>query len=333
MKHYNIPIFVAHMGCPHDCVFCSQRTITGTSDEMTAQKAESIIDQYFQEICPEGYVEIAFFGGSFTGIDPMLRQSLLETAKKYIDKGFAHGIRLSTRPDYIDDEILYELKSFGVTAIELGVQSMDDDVLIRSGRGHDSLCVEKAVSCIRKYDFELGLQMMTGLPGDTFEKSVYTAKKIASLMPDTVRVYPTLVIRHTALERMMDNGDYKPWSVDETTELLAEIKEIFDSAGIRIIRMGLQNTDEISMGASVVGGPFHEAIGELAQSKVFLKKLCTLAEKCPSGSLDILCNNRDVSKIIGHKRANAQEINLRYKKTLKLYPDGDMPEGELRLLR
>ena len=333
MKHYNIPVFVSHMGCPHDCVFCSQRTITGISEEMTPQKAKEIIDRYFEDIHPEGYVEIAFFGGSFTGIDSELRRSLLKVAKEYIDKGLAHGIRLSTRPDYIDDEVLKELESFGVTAIELGVQSLDDEVLKKSGRGHDSLCVEKAVSCIRKYDFELGLQMMTGLPGDTFEKSVFTAKKISSLMPDTVRVYPTLVIRSTALERMMCRGEYKPWTVAETVDLLAEIKEIFDSAGIRIIRMGLQNTDEITPGASVVGGPFHEAIGELAQSRVFLKKLCLLAEQCPDQCLNIGCNSREVSKIVGHKRANAQEIELRYKKRLKLWPDSNISAGELRLLR
>ena len=333
MKHYNIPVFVPHMGCPHDCVFCSQRTITGTADAMTPQKARNIIDDYLSQIKPSGYIEIAFFGGSFTGIDKQLRLSLLSVGKEYIDKGLVHGIRLSTRPDYISDEILKELESFGVTAIELGVQSMDDDVLRKSGRGHDSACVESAVKLIRKYPFRLGLQMMTGLPGDTFEKSVATAQTIAKLNPDMVRIYPTLVIHSTVLYDMMNSGEYTPWSVDETVELLVRIKEIFDCAKIKIIRMGLQTTEEINPGASVAGGPFHEAIGELVVSRKFLKQLMDFAASVSGDCLQIACNEKDVSAIVGHKRCNAKQIYKKYKKKLKLCPDKDIQRGELRLLR
>ncbi len=333
MKHYNIPVFVPHLGCPHDCVFCSQKSITGTDGSITEEKTREIIDDYIKNINPKGYTEIAFFGGSFTGIDHSLRHALLKTAKEYIDKGVADGIRLSTRPDYIDSEILDELKEFGVTAIELGVQSLDDEVLRASGRGHDRDCVIKSAELIKKYGFELGLQMMTGLPCDTPQKSVDTAKAIASLKPDTVRVYPTLVIRSTALHKMMSDGDYIPWELDTTIDVLADVRQIFDNAGIRIIRMGLQTTDEICPGAAVVGGPFHEAIGELAQNRVFLRKLVDVVEGINDETVCISCNKSDVSKIIGHKRCNAEEIYKKYKKKLKLYPEDNIPEGELRLLR
>ena len=333
MKHYNIPVFVPHMGCPHDCVFCSQKTITGTQDIMTPAKAKEIIDNFLEEIKPRGYVEIAFFGGSFTGIPRDERIAFLEVASEYIKKGLVSGIRLSTRPDYITDEILAELKSYGVTAIELGVQSMDSEVLSLSGRGHDSECVKKAVDLIRKYPFELGLQMMTGLPGDTYEKSLQTANEFVKLKPDTVRIYPTLVIKGTYLEKMYQSGTYVPMTVESAAELLGDLKEIFDSSGIRIIRMGLQTTDEISRDGEVVAGPFHEAIGELAKSSVFLKKLYKLLEGFKEPVAVIGCNSGEVSQVIGHKRCNADAIYNKYKIKLVAIPDNMIDKGKLKILR
>ena len=333
MKHYNIPVFVPHLGCPHDCVFCSQKKITGVADGMTPGKAKAVIEEYLNDVKPVGYTEIAFFGGSFTAIEDSERRALLEVANEYIKKGAVDGIRLSTRPDCISREILDELLRYGVTAIELGVQSMDDEVLIRSGRGHLSEHVREAVSLIRQYPFELGLQMMTGLPGDTFETSVRTAQQIAELKPDTVRVYPTLVIRDTVLCTMLERGDYTPFTLEQTVELLAEIKEIFDISGVRIIRMGLQTTDEITPGAAVVGGPYHAAIGELAENRIFYKKLLRLLDGCSSGEVKVLCNPSEVSKIIGHKRCNSQKIYNEYKIKIKLCPNGSIDKGELGLLR
>lgn len=333
MKHYNIPVFVPHLGCPHDCVFCSQKKITGVTDGMTPEKAKVAIESYLNDVNPKGYTEIAFFGGSFTAIEDSERRALLEVAKEYIKSGTVQGIRLSTRPDCISREILDELLSCGVTAIELGVQSMDDCVLTKSGRGHLSCHVRDAVALIREYPVELGLQMMTGLPGDTFEKSLKTAREIAKLKPDTVRVYPTLVIRGTALCTMLENGTYTPFTLDETVELLAQIKEIFESSGVRIIRMGLQTTDEITPGAAVVGGPYHAAIGELAENRLYYKKLVELLSGFKGDKAVILCNPSEVSKIIGHKRGNAQKIYEEYKIKIKLCPDENLPPGELGLLR
>ena len=333
MKHYNIPVFVAHMGCPHDCVFCSQKTITGTQDIMTPYKAKKIIDKFLKEINPQGYVEIAFFGGSFTGIPKEERTAFLEVASKYVRKGTVSGIRLSTRPDYITEEILTELKNHGVTAIELGVQSLDSEVLMLSGRGHDAECVKTAVELIRKFPFELGLQMMTGLPGDSFEKSLQTAHEFVKLKPDTVRIYPTLVIKGTALEKLYQSGKYTPMSVEDAAELLGELKEIFDSAGIKIIRMGLQTTEEISRDGEVVAGPFHEAIGELAKSNIFLKKLYKLLENYNGSEAVVGCNKGEVSQVIGHKRCNAQAIYNKYKIKLVVIPDSETDKGKLKILR
>ncbi len=333
MKHYNIPVFVPHMGCPHDCVFCSQKTITGTQDIMTPGRAREVIDKFLNEIKPKGYVEIAFFGGSFTGIPKAERIGFLEVASEYVKKGVVSGIRLSTRPDYITDEILAELKSYGVTAIELGVQSMDSDVLKLSGRGHDAQCVEKAVELIRRYPFELGLQMMTGLPGDTFEKSIQTAREFVKLKPDTVRIYPTLVIKGTMLEKMYLSGKYTPMTVEAAAELLGELKEIFDSSGIRIIRMGLQTTDEISRDGQVIAGPFHEAIGELAKSNIFLKKLYKLLENHKESEAFVGCNKGEMSQVIGHKRCNAEAIYNKYKIKLVVVPDSETYKGNLKILR
>ena len=313
------------MGCPHDCVFCNQKRITGNDKPVDARK---IIEDYLAYGKPSGYVEAAFFGGSFTGIDFDEQCRLLAVAKEYLDSGLIDGIRLSTRPDYIDREILDNLRKYGVTTIELGVQSLDEDVLKKSARGHGENAVYDAVNLIKEYNFKLGLQMMTGLPGDTYEKSISTAKKIAALHPDFVRIYPTLVIRDTYLEKMYLSGEYKPFSVEETVLLLAGIKEIFDKNGINIIRMGLQTTEEISPGASVVAGPFHPAIGELVCGKYYLDKI---TDKCDSGKrYDVYCAPGEISKVIGHKKCNTEALNRR-NIDIKVYTDPDIKPGDLKI--
>ncbi len=327
MRHYNIPVFVPHLGCPHDCVFCNQKRITGNEKPVDAKK---IIDEFLDKAKPSGYVEIAFFGGSFTGIPFEEQCSFLSIAKKYIDSGQVDGIRLSTRPDYIDNKILDNLQEYGVTTIELGVQSLDEEVLKLSARGHTSDAVYNAVNLIRNYNFKLGLQMMTGLPGDTYEKSIETAVRIAKLKPDFVRIYPTLVIRDTYLEKMYNCGEYIPFSLNETVDLLAELKCIFDSSGIDIIRMGLQTTDEISPDASVVAGPFHESVGELVWNKYYLK---IIEDICNDGGIyDVYCAGGHRSKVIGHKKNNVNYLQT--KRNIKISVS-DMPEikpGELKIV-
>lgn len=262
-----IPIFVPHKGCPHQCSFCNQKHITGQLEEMTPQKAKEIIEMYLKTIDTEKFrTEIAFYGGSFTAIDFDYQTQLLEVAFEFVKKGFIKGIRLSTRPDAISVEILENLKRFGVTEIELGVQSMCDDVLAANERGHTAEDVIKAVKLIRNYDFSLGLQQMTGLYFDTHEKDILTATEICKLKPDFVRIYPTLVFNNTELAQYYNDGLYKPQTVEEAVELCAKIKSIYDKNGVKIIRLGLLMSDDEAKN-NYIDGPYHPRFRELVEGK------------------------------------------------------------------
>lgn len=310
MRTYNIPIFVPHRGCPHDCVFCNQKRITGASSGVTAADVKSTIEECLKTIKKtDRYVEVAFFGGSFTGVPIEEQTYLLSAANDYVKKGEIDGIRLSTRPDYITTEILDNLLKYGVTTIELGVQSMDDEVLLKSNRGHTKYDVEKAVELIRRYPFTLGLQMMTGLPGDTAEKSKDTARKIIALKPDIVRIYPTLTIKDTRLEEMLKAGEYTPQSVDEAVELCTRLVTMFEKRNITVIRVGLQSTDEISeCGESVVAGPLHSAFGELVESRIYLDIIMDALEGFKAKRAKVYVNPKEISKATGNKKTNIAKI-------------------------
>ncbi|MDO4618428.1 MAG: radical SAM protein [Clostridia bacterium] len=307
MRYYNIPVFVPHLGCPFDCVFCNQKHITGIKEEQTVQKARETIEEHLKTLPKENRtVEIAFFGGSFTGIETEKQIELLSVANEFLKKGEIDGIRLSTRPDYIDDTIMERLLKYGVTTIELGVQSMDDGVLLKSGRGHTEETVKNAVSVIRKYPVKLGLQMMTGLPGDDIQKSIKTAETIIALKPDMVRIYPTLVIKDTALADMYRSGTYEPQSLENAVELSKELIKMFRTADIDIIRVGLAATDEISPDTSVVAGPYHSAFGELCESAIIYDEIIEMLGTDKEAT--ILVNPKDISKAIGNKKTNLEKF-------------------------
>ena len=258
-----IPVFVPHRGCPHQCSFCNQKHITGHSGDVTPDTAESTIKKYLTTIDSEkNHVEIAFYGGSFTAVEEDLQCGLLAFAKKYKDSGSVHGIRLSTRPDCISEEILDRLLSYGVTDIELGVQSMSDSVLSANRRGHTAADVVSAVSLIRKYPFKLGLQMMVGLISDSKEACIYTAEKIAELKPDFVRIYPTLVFKDTPMADMYLNGEFTPLTVDEAVDICRDLVKIFNKNNIKIIRLGLLVTDDEAKD-SLLAGPYHPSFRNL----------------------------------------------------------------------
>ena len=317
MKFYNIPIFVPHYGCPFDCVFCNQKRITGEGEKPSGERTERIIKAHLETLPKEGrVVEAAFFGGSFTAVETALQEELLKAAYKFLKSGEIDGIRLSTRPDFIDDEVMERLMCYGVTTIELGVQSLDEEVLVKSGRGHSAADVERAVEIIRKYPVKLGLQMMTGLPGDTTEKSLYTAREIVRLNPECVRIYPTLVIKDTELSDMYKRGEYEPQTLDGAVELAAELLEIFKAGGIEVIRVGLAATDEICEGGALVAGPCHSAFGELAEGEIFYNKIKKLVSG-KKGDVTFLVNPADVSKAVGNGRKNIKRfldegINLHF---------------------
>jgi len=305
LKHKNIPIFIPHLGCPNDCVFCNQKHISGTSSFDKSNVDNIIKNALFTIDTALFTTEIAFFGGSFTGIDRDDMIFLLKTAHKYIENGQVTSIRLSTRPDYIDKEILDILKRYGVKNIELGLQSMDDEVLKIAQRGHTAECAIHACKMIKNADFNLIGQMMIGLPGSTLKKELYTASVIADLC-DGARIYPTVVLNQTKLCDMAKNGLYTPLKLEDTVVRTGEVLSLFADAGIPVIRIGLQSGDELYDPDVVYGGDYHPAIGEIAENYVFFKKICGVLEHSPvipkGRNIVIHCPLGAVSKISGQKR-------------------------------
>ena len=306
MARGNISIFIPHIGCPYICSFCDQRAISGSVKAPSPDEAEQIIFSAFEKMTAADRYnsEIAFFGGSFTAIPREYMISLLKRAEKYLTKtrpdGFK-GVRLSTRPDCINDEILSILKEHGVTSIELGAQSMIDRVLELNRRGHTSSDVQSSAALIKSYGFETGLQMMTGLYGSSPEDDLLTMKKIADCSPDTVRIYPTVIMRGTYLSELYEKGDYIPYPFEECVRICAEMTKYFHAHNIKIIRMGLHA--EESLDKNRIGGFWHPAFAELVRSELFRQA----EEKIFSEEKNISAiyvSPADVSCAIGHKRSN-----------------------------
>ena len=315
MKKRIIPIFVPHRGCPHDCIFCNQKKITGVSTEVTAQDARNIIEECLETIDKDTNVEIAFFGGSFTAIEEECQNELLAVAKEYVDKGLVHEIRMSTRPDCISDSILERLKKYDASIIELGVQSMDAKVLIDSVRGHDIESVIKSAKLIKEHDIKLGLQMMVGLPSDAERKCIETARKFIEMKPDCVRIYPTLVVKETGLENLLNERKYSPFTLEESIQIVKKLLALFYVNNINVIRLGLQATDDIQLGKAILDGPYHPAFRELVESEMikdYLKSI-VIENKVKSNIL-VKTNKKNISKIIGNKKSNSNymknELNV-----------------------
>lgn len=301
MSHSNISIFIPHIGCPCRCSFCNQIYITNTSKMPTTVEIDNAVEQALKsKKFDKTNRQLAFFGGSFTAIDKELMIYYLECGYKHIQKGNISSIRISTRPDAIDDDILEILKHYGVKSIELGAQSMCDDVLIANNRGHLSADVYSASEKIKKYGFELGLQMMTGLYRSSFEKDFFTAKEFINIGPDTVRVYPTVVIKNTELEKLYISKEYSPLSVDEASKQGAIILKEFYDNNIKVIRFGLHSIDE----ESFVAGAFHPALSEIAQSYIYRSLIENKINK--SCFYTVFVNSREISKLIGQKKSNIE---------------------------
>ncbi|MCI8647216.1 MAG: radical SAM protein [Firmicutes bacterium] len=275
-KHAIIPIFIPHQGCPNGCVFCNQKTITARKPDIGKDEITTTIETWLSTLVDRPgleTVEIAFFGGSFTGI-PMKQQSAyLEIAKRYKSSGLVQKIHLSTRPDYINREILNNLKAFGVDIIELGVQSFDEEVLTASGRGHDSSCIYTASALIHEYDFELGIQLMLGLPTDSPEKCLYSARETVKIKPSLARLYPTVVIQDTALMELYKKGLYTPLTTEEAVSTAKEMYKILTEAGIQIIRVGLKSSDLIREDGEISGHTFHPAFRQLVEGSIAREKM------------------------------------------------------------
>ena len=307
MKHSNISVFVPHVGCPHKCSFCDQRTISGAQSLPRGRDVREVCEQALREVRSPGTTEIAFFGGSFTAIPRDYMLELLEAAKEYVGEGKFMGIRCSTRPDCISAEVLELLKGFGVTAIELGAQSMKDEVLEANERGHTAQDVVNASRLIREHGFELGLQMMTGLYKSSLEDDMDTARRIADLAPDTVRIYPVAVLRGTRLGQLYLSGEYAPVPFDEMVEVCADIMKLFTDRGIRVIKCGLHASEFVEQ--DMVAGYYHPAFRELCEAAIYRSIILDAIEKeLPDcrGKVTAEVSSRCISKAVGQKRANIE---------------------------
>ncbi len=327
-----IPVFVPHLGCPNDCVFCNQRRISGAQEPAGVETVKNAIES--AAALPRNGVkrQLAFYGGSFTAIPVCQQEALLGAAREYLERGEIDAIRLSTRPDAIDGAVLARLKRYGVETIELGAQSMCEEVLRLSGRGHTAEDVVNASGQIKDAGFSLILQMMTGLPGDSPERTIDTAEKIIALRPDGVRIYPTVIVRDTALYDLWKAGEYREHTVEDAVEYCAAIVPRFNAAGIPIIRLGLNPTDELSGGAAA-GGAYHPALGELVKSRLMLDKMRAALSGVPAGSRVTLGVNKSrVSQAIGQHRGNIAVICAELElKELKIHGI-DMIDDEISIV-
>lgn len=318
MKHINVALFVVHKGCPNMCSFCNQRSISGSQKEIMPEDVHSAAMTAKKSLTQAQAAggEIAFFGGSFTMIERNYMVSLLEAAFEHIADGTFKGIRVSTRPDGITREVCEILKKYGVTAVELGAQSLDDRVLELNDRGHTSADVENACRMLKEYGFETGLQMMTGLYGSTDSDSLETAEKIIALSPDTVRIYPTVVIENTKLHSLMLEGKFKPQGVDGAVEICSKLIPMFEKAGIKIIRVGLHSGGDVE--GNFAAGAYHPAFRELCEGCIFYSAALKELEKLGEGQYILKVNPSAVSKMTGQKKQNLTLLHsLGYDCTVK----------------
>lgn len=313
-KHYTIPVFIPELACPNRCVFCNQQKISGQILIPGEDEIKSKIENYLNGFPSDAHVEIGFFGGSFTGVPKNEQEQFLQIAQPYLKSGRIQGIRVSTRPDYISEERLDLLNAYGVTTIELGAQSLDEEVLLISKRGHTIVDVEKAASLIRSYGFSLGLQMMTGLPGDTLDKTLMTAHRIVELGADNTRIYPALVIKNTELEDLYLAGLYIPLSIEEAVERVKQVIPIFDEAGITILRIGLHPSEGLLNGDDLIAGPFHPSFRELAESALWSDLFKPLLELPSFEVLEISVPEGQRNMAIGYHAINRKQLEVTHKK-------------------
>lgn len=311
--HVNIPVFIPHLGCPNLCVFCNQRAISGVRS-FIPENAKQEIETVLKSVRNRNVTaEIAFFGGSFTGIDRKLMTELLELGQGYVQSGDVTGIRFSTRPDYIDEEIISILKHYTITAAELGIQSMSNHVLETSKRGHTSERTEKAVSLLRSAGIDVVGQMMVGLPGASGWDEIRTAERICEMGCTAARIYPTVVFRETELCGMTECGEYRALALDEAVQRSADVLEVFIDAGVECIRIGLCDSENLH-GTAYAAGPNHPSMGELVEGEIYFRRICSALnslEQIPE-ICTIYVPDGEISKAVGQKRCNKIRIEYKY---------------------
>ena len=309
MKQTNISVFVPHYGCPHRCTFCDQRSISGAQAPPSAEEVAALLDGQAPHLRDtETRAEIAFFGGSFTGIGEEYMRSLLTAARDAVRRypDVYTGIRCSTRPDFIDDRILGILEEYGMTAVELGAQSMNAEVLRLNERGHSPEDVERAAAMIRERGFSLGLQMMTGLYGDKPGYCYETAERFIAMKADTVRVYPTVILDGTRLGELYRAGEYRTFTFDETIDICAQLLRMFDAAGIPVIRLGLHASAEVE--AKMLGGVYHPALREIAESRIFYGDMLAEMKRLGGTRFIVYTDPANISRVSGQRKENRRRL-------------------------
>ncbi len=322
-KFYNIPIFLPELACPHRCIFCNQEKISNTQNIPSTEDCKKIIETNLSTMPQDAHTMIAFFGGNFTGLSQALQIKYLQTAQPYLENEKIKGIRLSTRPDYISEETLKILKQYNVTNIELGAQSFDNEVLEKSYRGHSASQTTTASKMILDYGFTLGLQMMTGLPGDTKGKSLYTAKKIIALQAAETRIYPALVIENTVLAKLYKQGKYNALSMNETIDRLKDIIPLFENAGVKILRVGLHKSKDLDNPKNLLAGPYHPSLKELVRSRIFFEKIKNKLNSNKNTCYTIVLPPNEINYAIGYKSENKKKFtemgyNLKFEQSTEV---------------
>lgn len=328
MKKLIVPVFIPHRGCPHRCVFCNQNSITGNTSAPSPDEVRRYLGHHLGPGTP--HAVIAFYGGSFTNLPTGEQQGYLSVAGEFIGRGLACGIRLSTRPDCVDERVVSFLKANFVGTVELGVQSMDDGVLTASRRGHTAADSVKVAGHVKSAGLELGMQIMNGLPGDTRDKFMHTVEQVISLRPDFVRIYPALVVKGAPLEAVWKSGGYAPLRLDEAVEQCAGASVRFRKAGIRVVRMGLQPGRELE--DALLAGPYHPAFGHLVESRLAYDRMSLALEGSSAGNVEFLVNPSELSVYKGIKSENVEKLG-RFKKglSLKITADAGVEKGGLLL--
>jgi histone acetyltransferase (RNA polymerase elongator complex component) len=327
-----IPFFIPHAGCPHQCVFCDQKRITGRTAAPDPSDVPGTIRSYLsQRKTDDGGAapEVAFYGGSFTALPSARQQAYLDQVRPFLGSGGVSGIRVSTRPDAVAPGVLSLLRDCLVSTVELGAQSMDDEVLLRSGRGHRAVHTRQATGLLKEHGFRTGIQLMPGLPGDSPAVFRRTVDEVIGLRPDFVRIYPALVIKGTPLERLWSEGSYRPFPLDETVELCADALERLRQAGIGVRRIGLQRTGDLDRPGTIVAGPWHPAFGQLVASRLFLRRMRTALSEGRTG-MTLLVHPKDLSTALGQRRANMQALQEAYGRKVRVQADPTVPRGEVR---
>ena len=329
-RFYVIPIFIPEKACPFRCVYCNQYHITEHSCSVEPEDVKEQIERYLETIPPYATVRVGFFGGSFTGMPIVEQNRYLDVVQPYIENGIISEIQLSTRPDYINEEILQNLLEHHVTTIELGAQSLDDEVLRLAGRGHTAAEVERAAVLIKSYHFKLGLQMMLGLPGDTRDKALRTARRIVELGAQCTRIYPTLVIKDTELETMYRKGKYVPLTMEEAVEVAADVMEVFEQGGVQILRVGLHPSEGLIRRETLVAGPFHVSFKELVETERWRRRLVAIIGDRTGEILTLTVHPHDVNALIGYGGTNRKWLEERFRQVI-IQQEYETERGKLKI--